>query len=258
GVRTIATLYDLQLDPSRVDQMTYLSPTSNERVGLSHIQPRCVDDLVRRRNMVKTWAAWSAGMLGRSPDFLNTLVMGCAANSHYFANSQPEFGENVQRYYELVREQDLCLTHTLVAPQVNRSVHPDAQAGGAVALHVEDETDVGLVVSGARILATLAPASDDLFVAPSPSRSISGVGNPRAFAFSIPVMTHGLRFICRESFDTGRSSFDHPLGSRFEEMDCTAVFDRVVVPWERVFLYGDQDYCAALFRATNAFSHSIH
>jgi 4-hydroxyphenylacetate 3-monooxygenase len=258
GVRTIAALYDLQLDPSRVDHMTYLSPTSGDRVGLSHIQPRCVDDLVRRRNMVKAWAEWSAGMLGRSPDFLNTLVMGCAANAHYFAKNQPDFGENIQRYYELVREQDLCLTHTLVAPQVDRSVHPDVQVGGAVALHVEDETDAGLVVSGARILATLAPASDDLFVAPSPSRSFSGVGNPRAFAFSIPVATYGLRFICRESFDIGRSSFDHPLGSRFEEMDCTAVFDRVLVPWERVFLYGDQDYCAALFRATNAFSHSIH
>src|SRR5437764_6654887 len=258
GIRSVAALYDLQLEPSRLDEMTYVSPTSGHRVGLSHIQPRSIDDLVRRRNMIRTWSEWSAGMLGRSPDYLNTMVMGCAANSDYFARDNPAYADNIQRYYEVVRECDLCLTHTLVAPQVNRSVHPDAQAGGAVALHVEDETDAGLVVSGARILATLAPASDDLFVAPSPSRSISGVGNPRAFAFSIPVTTHGLRFICRESFDTGRSSFDHPLGSRFEEMDCTAVFERVVVPWERVFLYGDQDYCAALFRATNAFSHSTH
>jgi 4-hydroxyphenylacetate 3-monooxygenase len=145
-----------------------------------------------------------------------------------------------------------------VPPQVNRAVHPDTQAGGDVALHVVDETDAGLVVSGARILATLAPASDDLFVAPSPSRSFAGVGNPRAFAFSIPVATAGLRMICRESFDYGRSSFDHPLGSRFEEMDCTAVFHNVLVPWERVFLYGDQEYCQALFRDTNTFTHSMH
>jgi 4-hydroxyphenylacetate 3-monooxygenase len=258
GVRSIAALYDLQLDPCRIEQMTYVSPSTGERVGLSHIQPRSIEDLVRRRDMVRTWAEWSAGMFGRSPDFLNTLVMGCATNSDYFARNNPAFGENIQRYYELVREQDLCLTHTLVAPQVNRAVHPDEQAGGAVALHVVDETDRGLVMSGARILATLAPASDELFVAPAPSRSYSGTANPRAFAFSIPLATPGLRLICRESFDIGRSSFDHPLGSRFEEMDCTAVFDRVLVPWERVFLYGDQEYCAALFRATNSFTHSIH
>jgi 4-hydroxyphenylacetate 3-monooxygenase len=258
GVRSVAALYDLQLEPCRLDDMTYVSPTSGERVGLSHIQPRSIDDLVRRRNMVRIWSEWSAGMFGRSPDFLNTMVMGCAANADYFAENDPAYGENIQKYYELVREKDLCLTHTLVAPQVNRSVHPDEQAGGAVALHVVDETDAGLVVSGARILATLAPASDELFVAPSPSRSYSGKANPRAFAFAIPVATAGLRMICRESFDIGRSSFDHPLGSRFEEMDCTAVFDRVLIPWERVFLYGDQEYCAALFRATNTFNHSMH
>src|SRR5438309_5958220 len=259
GIRSIAALYDLQLEPSRVAEMTYISPTSGERVGLSHIQPRSIDDLVRRRNMIKIWAEWSGGMLGRSPDYLNAMVMGCAANADYFAHNDPAYAQNIQRYYELVREQDLCLTHTLVAPQVNRAVHPDEQAGGAVALRVVEETDRGLIMSGARILATLAPASDELFVAPAPSRSVpGGQPNPRAFVFAIPVATPGLRFICRESFDIGRSSFDHPLGSRFEEMDCTAVFERVLVPWERVFLYGEQEYCAAIFRNTDAYTHPMH
>src|SRR5579859_429425 len=159
GVRSIAALYDLQLDPCRIDAMTYPSPTTGERVGLSHIQPRSIDDLVKRRNMIKTWSEWSAVMLGRSPDFLNTMVMGCAANAYYFARNDPRYAENIQAYYEQVREQDLCLTHTLVPPQVNRAVHPDLQAGGEVALHVVKETDRGLIVEGARILATLAPAS---------------------------------------------------------------------------------------------------
>ena len=63
--------------------------------------------------------------------------------------------------------------------------------------------------------------------------------SPFALAFSIPCGTPGLRFLCRDSFDHGRSHFDHPLGSRFEEMDCVVFFDDVEVPWERVFLYGD-------------------
>src|ERR671930_1448849 len=91
GVRSIAGLYDLQLELGRVEEMTYVSPTTGDRVGLSHIEPRSIDDLVRRRNMIKTWAEWSAGMLGRSPDFLNTLVMGCAANAHYFAANDPAY-----------------------------------------------------------------------------------------------------------------------------------------------------------------------
>ena len=35
-----------------------------------------------------------------------------------------------------------------------------------------------------------------------------------------------------------RSRFDHPLSSRFEEMDCIAIFEDVLVPWERVFVDG--------------------
>src|SRR5215213_5613817 len=258
GIRSVAALYDLQLEPARLEQMTYVSPTTGDRVGLSHIQPRSVDDLVRRRSMIKTWATFSAGMMGRSPDFLNTMIMGCAANADYFAKNDPAYGQNIRRYYEMVREQDLCLTHTLIAPQVNRAVTPDEQAGGEVALRVVDETGAGLIVTGARILATLAPASDELFVAPAPSRSFGGLSSPRAFAFAIPCDAPGLRFICRESFDIGRSSFDHPLGSRFEEMDCTAVFERVLVPWERVFMYGEQAYCAAVFRDTDIYTHSMH
>ena len=36
-----------------------------------------------------------------------------------------------------------------------------------------------------------------------------------------------------------RPPTEHPLAARYEEMDAVAIFDEVVVPWERVFLQGD-------------------
>jgi len=60
-----------------------------------------------------------------------------------------------------------------------------------------------------------------------------------ALAFAIPTKTAGLKFICREAFSGGeRTHFDHPLSSRFEEMDCVAIFDDVLVPWDRVLVDG--------------------
>jgi 4-hydroxyphenylacetate 3-monooxygenase len=56
----------------------------------------------------------------------------------------------------------------------------------------------------------------------------------------------------------GRSHHDHPLGSRFEEMDAVVVFDDVLVPWERVFLYGDPELANGAFGATNAVIHMAH
>ena len=35
----------------------------------------------------------------------------------------------------------------------------------------------------------------------------------------------------------GASAVDYPLSARLDEMDCVAVFDDVLVPWERFFIY---------------------
>ena len=55
AAQSLAELYDMQHDPALVERMTFRSPTSGERVGLSFIEPRSVDELIRRRDMVKIW-----------------------------------------------------------------------------------------------------------------------------------------------------------------------------------------------------------
>ena len=63
-----------------------------------------------------------------------------------------------------------------------------------------------------------------------------------------PAPPRALKFICREPFDDGgQKAFDHPLGARFEEPDAVCVFDDVLIPWDRVFLYGDVKMGNALF-----------
>ena len=56
GARAIASLYDMQCDPKLRDEMTYVSPTTGDRVGLSFIIPRTREDLERRRVMILNWA----------------------------------------------------------------------------------------------------------------------------------------------------------------------------------------------------------
>ena len=256
--RTLAELYDLQCAPAHRDRLTYPSPTTGQPVSLAFIQPRTVDDLVRRRVMFKTWADHHGGVLGRTPDYLNAIVTGLASARPYLEKNGPEYGERIVAYYEHCREKDLCATHTFVDPQVNRARTQGEQADPDVPLHIVGESRDGLVVSGARMLATLAPYADELMVFPSPSRTHPTDASRYAFAFAIPMAVPGLRFICRESFDAGGALGDYPLTARFDEMDAVAVFDEVVVPWERVFLKGDIGLCNGLFRFTNAFFHGIH
>jgi len=256
-LRSLAALYDLQHDPAHRDEMTYVSPTTGERVGLSFLTPYTLDDLVRVRTMMARWADLSGGFLGRTPDYLNRALMGYASAAAYCADNDPRFGEHIRRYYEYVREHDLCLTHTLINPQANRSVGPSQQANPYLAARIAEETSRGIVLRGARMLATL-PAADEIMVFPSTLLRAGPDDAPYAYAVALPTDTRGLRFLCRESFDYGRSHFDHPLGSRFEEMDAVVVFDDVQVPWERVFLLHDVEKCNKAFAATGAVAHMAH
>jgi len=121
---SVAALYDLQHDPALRDQMTFVSPSSGERVGTSFLVPRTRDDLAQVRRMMKVWADYSGGMLGRAPDYLNRAVTAFAAAAPYCGENDPRFADNVRRYYELCRERDVCLTHTLINPQANRATGP--------------------------------------------------------------------------------------------------------------------------------------
>ena len=121
GVGTLARLYDMQHDPALRDEMTYVSPTSGDRVGLSFITPRTLEELEQRRVMMTHWARATKGMMGRTPDFLNVSIMAMAAAGDYYAQNRPEFKNNIQAYYQRVREKDLVLTHTLVNLQRNRN-----------------------------------------------------------------------------------------------------------------------------------------
>ena len=188
---------------------------------------------------MQVWAEATFGLMGRSPDYLNTVLVAFVDAPEFFAQGGAKFADNVQGYYRYCRDNDLFLTHAIVNPQIDRSKSSSEQADPFIHLGVVDQTREGLVVRGAKMLATHGPTADELLVYPLPGSLRSGE-EQHALAFGIPTDTPGLRFICREPFDAGmQSEWDHPLGTRFEEPDAMAVFNDVLVPWERVFLHAD-------------------
>ena len=258
GARSIARLYDMQHDPALRETMTCPSPTTGEPIGRSLDAPRSREALEARGRMMLTWSRAHCGMMGRAPDFMNVTFAAWGAAADFFGEKRPEFGANMRRYVEYLRENDITLTHALINLQRSRTASGVFNLEEGTALEVVRETDSGIVVRGARILATLGPLSDEIAVY-SPRFARHGDNHsPFAVNFSIPCSTKGLRFLCRDSFDLGRSHFDHPLGSRFEEMDCVVFFDDVLVPWERVFLLYDVDRLNRIQQVTHSATHSAH
>src|SRR6266705_438985 len=257
-VHSFAELYDMQHDPAYRDTLTYPSPTTGDPVAMSFLTPRTPEDLVKRRKACKLWADRSLGMLGRTGDYLNSALMALASAQDWFAQAGPGFGENIRRYYEKVRDQDLLCTHTLIPPQANRAVSGSQQAGGSLMAHIVREDDNGIVVRGARMLATIGPFADELLVFPSTVLRNDPADKQYSFACAIPNDAPGLRYLAREPLDYGRPRHDHPLGSRFEEPDAVVVFDDVHVPYERCFVLGDAELCNGFYLDTSAASHMTH
>src|SRR5262249_23995404 len=144
-----------------------------------------------------------------------------------------EAASRAQGLVELCRENDLEVTHALIDPQSDRST---LDAPSQAVQVVERRAD-GIVVSGCRMLSTLAPVANECYVGPYYPRK---AGEEKfMLAFMVPMNAPGLTTLARESFHHGQSGFDRPLSSRFDEGDAILMFDKVFVPSERVIVDGD-------------------
>jgi len=253
--RSIASLYDMQGE--HPEAMTFRT-AEGDRAGMSFIQPKSLEEVRKRTVMFRRWAEYSHGMLGRTPDYLNTGISAMAAAHKFFGASDPRFGVNIANYYAEARRHDWCATHTLLNPRASRAAGWAGHTDADLALKLVEQTGEGIVVSGCRMLATLGPLAEELLVFPSTVLKQEAAAEPFALAFAINCDAKGLKFICRDAFDAGRSHFDAPLASRFEEMDCVVIFDHVLVPWERVFLCGDIARCNTVFAETGAVVNMMH
>ncbi len=258
AAHTVAQLLDMQHSPDLTDRMTYTSPTTGDRVGLAYIEPHSRNDLARRRGAIAQWMNATQGMFGRSPDFMNCYITALGSASSEFAKSGEQFGDNIRNFYEHCRETDAVMTHVLVNPQVDRSVTVENQDKDLAAKIVR-ETDAGIVIRGARMVSTLCAFANEIVVLPSSYIANTPEARDYAFGFSVPAATKGLSFLSRPSVVPNAASiYDYPLSLRLDESDAVVIFDDVLVPWERVFIYRDPDMCNGLYPRTFLSPHTSH
>jgi aromatic ring hydroxylase len=131
--------------------------------------------------------------------------------------------ERVWRYYEHCREHDVVLTHAIVSPRYDRAKGPAAQEDPYLVLGKVRDTEDGIVVRGARMLATHAAYSNEVLV--WPFERLTPDDRPYALWFACPLNAPGLTLVAREPYGGDEPLFDRPLSSWFDEGDCMVIFD---------------------------------
>jgi len=244
-VNELARIYDLQNSNEYRDQMTFVSPDTGTRTSISWLLPRSMEELKAKRRNSEVWNQQCWGQLGRGPDILAPYIIALYNARKTFSDASHakcDFGENISNYYRYCMENDLFLTHALGDPQVDRSEQPQNELRAAreedLALHVVEETDEGIIVQGAKQLATAAPITNECYV--SLSATFVRRSDPRfVLSFSIPTNSPGLKILCREPVSQWVGSYGHPLGMLYDEQDSMLFFEDVLVPWNRVFMLYD-------------------
>lgn len=258
AAHTYAHMYDMTHEPDFRDILTYRSPTTGEPVNRGYQIARTYEDLVARRQAIKTFSEANYGFVGRSPDYKASMWAGFAATPELFDSEDFKGSANVLRHYEYLRDNDLFQGHAITNPQINRG--NDTAAGQPeefLYAGVVKERDDGVTVRGAKMIATGAMFSDEMHVS---SMQPFGPGDRAyAIAFSVPMSAEGVKLISRHSYEQAATSvFDYPLSKRYDETDALMVFDDVFVPWERIFVYQDIELLWSHWWDTPALNYMIH
>ena len=252
--RMVARLYDALHDPKRKDKI--LLPTDTGNGGMTHAffkAPKTLDDLLAGRSAIAEWAKITYGWLGRSPDYKASFLATLGANAEFYDPYQ----ENARRWYKLSQERVPFVNHAIIHPPVDRDRPANEVAD--VCVHVQKETDAGIVVSGAKVVATGSVLTNYTFVA---HHGLLPVQDKKfAMVFMVPTNAPGVKFICRTSYEMTStvmgSPFDYPLSSRIDENDAVFILDKVLVPWENVFVYNDVEKANNFFPRTGFLSRFI-
>lgn len=253
---TQASMYDMQGNDIWRDKLTYPSPLTGDRVGLSFLQPKTKKDLAARRIMMQAWAYAHNGFLGRAPDYMNTALMAYSSAAGVLDKDYPQFAANLRNYYVYCRENDITLSHVFIQPKAARLSNFLLTLEDPPAARVVEKNKDGIIVRGAFLLDTQGATSDEILVYPTPFPTFNEGESPFSFFFAVPSTLPGIRFVCRESFVGGESAYDYPLSSKYEEMDTLVLFEDVLVPWDRVFLCGDVNMAYRLSDESRFHTHT--
>ncbi|MDX2158222.1 MAG: 4-hydroxyphenylacetate 3-hydroxylase N-terminal domain-containing protein [Hyphomicrobiaceae bacterium] len=241
---SVAKLYDALHGAATKEVLT--APTDTGSGGYTHRffkAARSREDVIGQRDAIAQWARITYGWMGRSPDYKAAFLNTLGANAEFYG----KFADNARGWHRRAQEAVLYVNHALVNPPIDRS--KPAEQVKDVYISIQKETDAGMYVSGAKVVATNSVLTHYNFLGQNMGQEINDPS--MVVMFMAPMDTPGIKLICRPSYEMAAgavgSPWDYPLTSRYDENDAIFVFDNAFIPWENVFIHRDVDRLKAFY-----------
>jgi len=252
AAHSIAAIYDMKCAPENREAMSF--EEGGNRYSAYFMQAKWRVDLEKRTHLHRAIANMSYGMLGRSPDHVSSFVTGMATCPEVFG----DFAENLLRYYEHMRTNDVYACYAVIPPQAARNPEFYVKQNLPIpTLRVIREDDDGVVISGMKMLATGAVFSNEIWI--GNLIPLAPTQLAESITCAVPVNAKGLTLWSRKPFERdAQVEFENPLAHRFDETDSMVMCEEVKVPWEKVFVHNDAVLARDIYIKTPAHCYGNH
>ncbi|MEY8875149.1 MAG: 4-hydroxyphenylacetate 3-hydroxylase family protein [Leptothrix sp. (in: b-proteobacteria)] len=247
GINALGVSYDFARRPELARQMTAVQTRhgrSVDGVGIGvnrmlHVN-ESTGDLLNKLEAVRLLCQ-ETGCAQRylAHDALNALAQVSARLSD--ATGRSDHVARFEAYLAHAQDEDLSIGIAMTDAKGDRSRRPHQQANPDTYVHVVERNARGIVISGTKAIVTGAPYMHELLV--MPSRAMTAADADFAVCCAVPIDAPGLTLVSRpagrpgDKLENGAALFSRRHG----QATAVCLFDRVFVPWERVFYSGQPD-----------------
>ena len=256
GINATGATYELTQHEKYKNLMTTVSPLTGELINRFTLPPQSVEDLVMRVKVNRTLGGYVGTCHQRCTglDCLCTLsIVTYDIDKKYGTQYYNRFTE----FLKYMQKNDLTANASVTDVKGDRNLGPHEQPDKDMYLRVVDQTKEGILVRGAKAHQTGSISCHEVIVLPT--RALGKGDEDYALAFAIPSDTKNLiHVVGRNSMDTREIEGVDCGNIRYSKYCPTLIFDEVLVPWERVFMFREVEFAGEMVNRFSAFHRQSH
>ncbi|MBS4023941.1 MAG: aromatic ring hydroxylase [Dethiobacter sp.] len=255
GIRTIGKTFDMAADPEHSELTTAVSHLTGEKINrYTHIH-QSQDDLLKKQKMTRMYCRQAGRCIQRCMgiDALNGISVVTKDMDNALGT---EYHQRFLKYMEYYQKNDLVGNAAQTDVKGDRSLRAFQQEDPDMYLRIVERQKDGIIVRGAKAHNTIAPYADEIIA--FPTRAMTTKDSDWAVAFAMPADTEGMYLVSVAHNQREKEELPSPFAETGTAHSIT-IFDNVFVPWERVFMCGEDKFAgqmASLFALYHRHSYT--
>jgi len=255
-IDTIGTTYDEAAKPENQELMTAISHITGERINRFTNIHQNKEDLHKKQDMTRMLCQKVGGCIQRCMGIDGTnAIYNVSFEADKVKPGETNYHENFKKWLTRFQREDLIAACAQTDTKGDRLLRPADQPNPSSYVRIKERLKDGIVVEGCKVHISEASVSDEVIVLPT--RALRPEDKDYAVAFAVPADYEGLTQVA--TIHNFRQREHYKRGFMGGYTDSYMIFDNCFVPWERVFLAGENDHggiCALLFALFHRHSYS--